>query len=127
MYDEYAKIRDSRGLTDSEVAEKCGVSQSIFSRWKTGKSSPSKKTRYKISQALGIPMTTHFVGQTKDGFIIEDDSDFKLSHSLKVASYTIKLADGSFVELLPEQAEELNRAVDAFINVYCENLLKKFK
>lgn len=125
MYDEYAKIRDSRGLTDSEVAEKCGVSQSIFSRWKAGKSSPSKKTRFKISQALGIPMTTHFIGKTEDGFIIEDDSDFKLSRSLNVTSYTIKLSDGSFVELLPEQAQELNRAVDAFINVYCENFLKK--
>lgn len=122
MYEQYAKIRDSRGLTDSEVAEKCGVSQSIFSRWKSGKSSPSRKTRFKISQALGVPYTTDFVGHVDgvDGFVIENKDFNAIGQFSRIAAYAIKLNDGGVIELTPDQLEQLNKAVDAFIRYYCE-------
>lgn len=122
MYDEYAKIRDARGLSDYDVAKRCGISQSALSRWKTGKSTPSKKTMFKISQALGVPYTTDFVGHVDgvDGFVIENKDFNAVGQFARIAAYAIKLNDGGVIELTPDQLEQLNKAVDAFIRYYCE-------
>lgn len=121
MYEQYAKIRDSRGLTDYEVAKAGGFSRSILTAWKNGKSAPSKTTRYKIAQALHIPQTDNFVGNVNgDGFLIESNDAFRLGQNYRIATYAIKLADGGIIELTPEQLQELNKAVDAYIKVWVD-------
>lgn len=120
MYEVYAKIRDKRGLTDYDVAKMCGISQSALSRWKTGKSSPSKKTRYKIAQVLGIPLTAKFTGDQNGNFVIEDTDALRIASDVRVATYAIKLLDGGIIELTPDQKDELEKAVDAFIKYYVE-------
>lgn len=40
MYENYAKIRDSKGLRDSDVSKGTGISSSVFSDW--------KKKRYEL-------------------------------------------------------------------------------
>lgn len=124
MYEEYAKIRDKRGLTDSEIAQICGFSQAALSRWKTGKSSPSKRTRFKICNALGIPPTTHF--SSESNVPVDDliDQQKVLQQQIHDIKYKLTLADKREIELTFEEAEELNRAVETYIQVYCENLLK---
>lgn len=37
MYEKYAKIRDERGMKDSEVAKRAGISPSVLSDWKKGR------------------------------------------------------------------------------------------
>ena len=124
MYEEYARIRDKLGLTDYDVAKACGISQASLSRWKTGKSSPSKKTRLKICNVLGVPATTKFSDTTD--VIVADliDQQRVLQHKISAIKYKLTLADKSEIELTLEEAEELNRAVETYIQVYCENLLK---
>lgn len=53
-YDEYAKIRDSKGLKDSEVSRLAQIPQSTFSDWKKGKSYPKADKLLRISQALDV-------------------------------------------------------------------------
>ena len=43
-YEEYCKLRDSRGLTDYAVARQAHVSRSSLSQWKNGISKPTKRT-----------------------------------------------------------------------------------
>ena len=47
------KIRQFRGLTQKEVAQKMGVSVQCYSQYETGKRTPTRKTLDKIAEALG--------------------------------------------------------------------------
>lgn len=40
MYENYAKLRDEKGLTDSHVSKDTGITRSTFSDWKSGRSKP---------------------------------------------------------------------------------------
>lgn len=53
-YDEYAEIRDSKGLTDGKVAKKAGIGRSTFSDWKYGRSVPKFDKMCKIAEAMGM-------------------------------------------------------------------------
>lgn len=37
MYENYAKIRDAKGLRDSDVSKATGIRSSVFSDWKNGR------------------------------------------------------------------------------------------
>ena len=56
MYEFYAKLRDKRGLKDSDVARLACISKSTFSDWKAGRSKPGLKKIQKISKFLGVAM-----------------------------------------------------------------------
>lgn len=47
-------IRDERGLTQSEVEDKCGVSQSILSKCERGLMVPSIEVLANLSIAYGV-------------------------------------------------------------------------
>ena len=53
-YDEYAKIRDEKKLTDGKIAEIAGFGRSTFSDWKFGRSIPKFDKMQKIAEALGM-------------------------------------------------------------------------
>lgn len=59
-YEKYFIRRADAGLTEQEMAEKVGVSVSQLSRWRTGKSTPSVRTLYKISMALNCKVSDFF-------------------------------------------------------------------
>lgn len=115
MYENYAKIRDSKGLSDYQVAQMAGVSRSVFSDWKTGRHTPSKTTRYKISKVLGLPPIDKFVGEQEDAFVLESKSF--LDAKPKIAEYEINL-DGQTIFLEADKYRELKKAVDAFTETW---------
>ena len=49
--------RTRRGLTQTEIAERLGVSQSHFSRLELGKKSPSLRTLDRLARALEITVS----------------------------------------------------------------------
>lgn len=53
-YEEYSKIRDSKGLKDGKVAQLAGIGRSTFSDWKSGRSVPKEDKARKIANALGV-------------------------------------------------------------------------
>ena len=52
-YDVYIAIRDAKGMTDSEVADKAGITRSTFSDWKSGRTYPGGAKLVKISDLFG--------------------------------------------------------------------------
>lgn len=54
MYENYAKIRDSRGLRDSDVSKGTGISSSVFSDWKKGRYDLKYDKLQKIAEFLGV-------------------------------------------------------------------------
>lgn len=53
-YEKYAKIRDSKGLTDGRVAQLCGFGRSTFTDWKNGRSVPKIDKMQKIADLFGM-------------------------------------------------------------------------
>ena len=53
-YDTYCKIRDSKGMNDSQVAKLAGIGRSTFTDWKSGRSTPKMPKIIKIAQVLNV-------------------------------------------------------------------------
>ncbi len=52
--DNCARIRKQRGLTQEQLAERCGLSQQYLSSLERGKRNPTIVTIYEIALALGV-------------------------------------------------------------------------
>ena len=48
-------LRVKQGLTQEQLAERCGVNNYTVSTWETGKVWPPKGTAEKICESLGVP------------------------------------------------------------------------
>lgn len=48
-YEEYRKLRDDRGMTDSDVAKQTGIPRSMFSDWKAGRYEPKQDKLQKLA------------------------------------------------------------------------------
>ena len=53
-YSTYEAIRAERGMKDTDVAKKAGLSPSTLSEWKTGKLTPGLESARKIARALDV-------------------------------------------------------------------------
>ncbi len=47
-------LRDRRGLTQEQLAEKAGVSRTYLARLETGRQDPTLSTLEKLAKALGV-------------------------------------------------------------------------
>lgn len=56
MYAKYAKLRDSKGVTDYRVATDTGISPNAISDWKNGKCNPSFKNIEILSNYFGVAL-----------------------------------------------------------------------
>ena len=56
MYEVYQRLRDLKGLRDSDVARLANVPKPTLSNWKTGKSKPKIEVLYRISKVLEVPL-----------------------------------------------------------------------
>ena len=49
-----ARLRKESGLTQEQLAERCGLSQQYLSKLERGKRNPTVVTLYEIAQGLGV-------------------------------------------------------------------------
>lgn len=56
-YEQYAKLRDEKGVTDYEVAKHSGVSTSTLTCWKQGVYSPKLPKLQKLADYFGVSVT----------------------------------------------------------------------
>ena len=77
MYENYAKIRDSKGLKDSDVAKGTGIRSSVFSDWKKGRYKLKYDKLLRIAEFLGVT-TDQLTGvQTdvqREGYYVNEDT-----------------------------------------------------
>lgn len=117
MYDNYAKIRNKKGLSDYQLSKELGISRSIFSDWKSGRHSPSKKNRYRISQALGLPPVDYFYSDNENEYLVEQSAQNTTTPLTdRIASYSVKLLSGRTCQLTADEYNELQNAIDVFID-----------
>jgi len=66
MYDKYAEIRDSKGLSDYAVAKGAGLGRSTLSDWKNGLHTPNFENMNKIAAFLGVSLEYLTTGQAPE-------------------------------------------------------------
>lgn len=55
-YENYKKLRDEKGLRDSDIAKNTGIDPSTFSHWSKGLYTPKKDKLSKIAEFLEVPL-----------------------------------------------------------------------
>lgn len=53
-------LRESKGLTQTELGERVFSVQQVISDWESGKSSPTTEMRIKLAEALDVPINVMF-------------------------------------------------------------------
>ena len=66
MWKIFEQLLEERNVTAYEVAKACGFSQSILSRWKSGKYIPKTDKMQKIADYFGVPLEYLLTGVQKD-------------------------------------------------------------
>lgn len=56
MYEIYCKLRDSKGLSDYQVAKLTGINRSTFSDWKSGRSVPKNEKLQKLAEFFHVSL-----------------------------------------------------------------------
>lgn len=59
-YENYCKIRDSKGFKDSNVAFMACIGKSTFSDWKAGRSQPKADKLKKIAEVLDVSIESFY-------------------------------------------------------------------
>lgn len=63
MYEIYCKLRDERGMKDSDVVKGTGITKSTFSDWKNGRSNPKNEKLQKIADFFGVTLDYLLTGK----------------------------------------------------------------
>ncbi|HET9401177.1 MAG TPA: helix-turn-helix domain-containing protein [Candidatus Acidoferrales bacterium] len=66
------QLRESRGMTQSQLQARSRVSRSYLSRIESGQMTPSLGTLEKISEALGVGLNRFFVPESNGESLLED-------------------------------------------------------
>lgn len=64
MYEIYCKLRDSKGVKDSDVVKATGITKSTFSDWKSGRSNPKNDKLQKIANYFEVSVDYLMTGET---------------------------------------------------------------
>ena len=66
------QLRESRGMTQSQLQARSQVSRSYLSRIESGQMTPSLGTLEKISEALGVGLNRFFIPESNGEALLED-------------------------------------------------------
>lgn len=65
MYDRYAKLRDSRNITDYKVAQDTGIAASTLSDWKNGLYVPKLNKLITLAEYFGVSLD-YFIAKEEE-------------------------------------------------------------
>lgn len=66
------QLREARGMTQSQLQARSGVSRSYLSRIESGQMTPSLGTLEKVAESLGVGLNRFFIPATKSEALLED-------------------------------------------------------
>lgn len=81
------KVRKKRGLTQKELAEKCGLAIITIRQYETEKREPNSTNIFKIADALNVPAIVFVDDKYCDEFFEENNLDYQgndLAYYMKI-------------------------------------------
>ena len=70
MYEKFSKLLQDYGVSAYKVSKETGISQSVFSEWKRGKSQPKLDKLRKIADFFNVPIT-YFTENSDESIKVE--------------------------------------------------------
>ena len=115
MYEIYCKLRDSKGLNDSDIAKATGITKSTFSDWKNGRSKPKNAKLQKIADYFNVSLSYLSTGkedtsETAETKLTEKDERDIAKDMKSIRAKLLNGADGPLSydgEPIPEEDAEL--------------------
>ncbi|MFQ7092174.1 MAG: helix-turn-helix domain-containing protein [Coprococcus sp.] len=115
MYEIYCKLRDSKGLKDSDIAKATGITKSTFSDWKNGRSKPKNAKLQKIADYFNVSLSYLSTGkedtsETAEIKLTEKDERDIAKDMESIRAKLLNGADGPLSydgEPIPEEDAEL--------------------
>lgn len=101
MYEIYCKLRDSKGVKDSDVVRATGITKSTFSDWKSGRSNPKNDKLQKIADYFSVSVDYLMTGEDKS-----DLSDKKYYINDETAEMADKIFHNKELRLLFDAARD---------------------
>lgn len=117
MYEEYAKIRDLKGLSDYAVAKGAHLGRSTISDWKNGTHTPNLENMTKIAAFLGVSVEMLTTGKDKEKISSDgtswyfSDETARLAQELHDKPHLRALCDAER-NLSPESAQALTAFIE---------------
>lgn len=65
MYEKFAELLAERGITAYRVAKDTGLSSTLFSEWKSGKSNPKSDKLLKLAEYFGVTIEYFLKDESK--------------------------------------------------------------
>ena len=131
-YSNYVFYRNKANLNDSAVSKLSGVSASTISDWKNERHQPTMKNLSKIASALGITTDDFFSGLPTEQVYSDNNTNSVIEPNdllgsaaflRKAISYCFTLRSGEKVELSVEEFQELNKAIEIYIESWIKLLI----
>lgn len=86
MYEIFEKLLKEKGVKAADVTRATGVSSTVFSEWKKGKSTPKADKRKKIAEYFGV--TLEYLDTGKDSSVdylyTNENSDLLIEITMKL-------------------------------------------
>lgn len=74
MYEVFEKLLKMRGVRAADVTRATGISSTVFSEWKKGKSRPKDDKRQKIADYFGVSLHYLDTGEEKEGYYLNEET-----------------------------------------------------
>lgn len=107
MYENYERIRNTKGYKDSDVSKATGVAKSTFSDWKNGRSKPKTDKLIKIAKFLDVSVeqlefdNIAWDPDSQDIYLVEEiPSRIKAKYDFLVNISSSKFGQDYYMELL---------------------------
>lgn len=113
MYEHYAKIRDSKGLKDSDVSKATGISQGTLSDWKKGRYKLKYEKLQKIAELLEVS-TDQLAGKEPASYYLNEESaqiaqEIFENPELRALFHTVRDVRPEDLKMVADLAERLKR------------------
>lgn len=129
MYEIYARLRDVKGVRDSDVAKSTGVNKSTFTDWRKGRSKPKDEKLQKIADYFGVSPQYLRTGEPAPVFKVSANG-IQASYELLQKMYPDVVMDDrakemialveKFDQLSDNDKEEIMAMIDLKLNRYKE-------
>ena len=74
MYNDYAELRDARGMKDMDVSRALGLHPSVISDWRRGKSTPKYDKLVLIANYFDVSVDFLMTGKQSDNYYLNPET-----------------------------------------------------
>lgn len=115
MYERFAELLKIGGKRPSDVTEATGISSTVFSEWKSGKSQPKVDKLVKIARYLGTTVEYLVTGEASEPLpsVILSEEEEGLLAAYRSLNDTGKNKAAEYIRDLSENERYVNDSTDA--------------